>query len=188
MVYEFAQGQYYEYNLYQSDLDAYIFSKLCWNFKRSVQELMDEYNYYYFGADAFDDIRAFHNELNDRYDYMASNGEDMIANDRLTKEIYWPYATTKKLVQYFDDAAAKTRANEELSEEQKAVYIENIERAELSPMWMRLTMFDRYAGVEEEHAEFAKRFVEMGNKYNLVRYGEDPARTFASIKAKYGLE
>ena len=188
VAYEFAQGPYYEYNLYQSDLDAYVFSKLCWNFNRSVQELVDEYNYYYFGADAFNDIRSFHDELNDRYAYMASNGEDMIANDGLTKEIYWPYAVTKRLVQYFDDAIAKTKANETLSDEQKATYVENLERAELSPMWMRLMMFERYAGVEEEHAAFAKRFVELGNEYGLEKYGENPDRTFASIKAKYSLE
>lgn len=188
VAYEFAQGPYYEYNLYQSDLDAYVFSKLCWNFNRSVQELVDEYNYYYFGADAFDDIRSFHDELNDRYAYMASNGEDMIANDGLTKEIYWPYAVTKRLVQYFDDAIAKTKANETLSDEQKATYVENLERAEISPMWMRLMMFERYAGVEEEHAAFAKRFVELGNECGLEKYGENPDRTFASIKAKYSLE
>ena len=187
VVYEFAQGPYYEYNLYQSDLDAYVFSKLCWNFNLKIQDIVDEYNRYYFGEDAFEDISKFHIDINDRYAYMASLGETMQVNNSLMKEEFWPYAITKKLVSYFDNAVAKTEANPNLSERQKATYIENIERAELSPLWMRLSMFDWYVGVDEEKAQTAERFIQMGNKYGLKRYGEPYENSFDSIKAKYGI-
>lgn len=188
VVYEFAQGPYYEYNLYQSDLDAYVFSKLCWDFNRNIEDLVDEYNYYYFGEDAFKYVKEFHEEINDRYAFMAEQGEDMMAKDTLTKEIYWPYAVTNKLVNLFDKAIEATNENNELDENLKATYVENLERAMLSPMWMKLSMLDRYAGSEGEQASFAKRFVDLGNKYNLVKYGENPSASFASVKAKYGLE
>ena len=74
-----------------------------------------------------------------------------------------------------------------LSEKQKATYIENIERAELSPLWMRLSMFDWYVGVDEEKAQAAERFIAMGNKYGLKRYGEPYENSFENIKAKYGI-
>ena len=48
-------------------------------------------------------------------------------------------------------------------------------------------MFDRYVGVDEEEGQLAKRFIDLGTKYSLSRYGEPLEATFASIKEKYGL-
>ncbi|MBQ7994982.1 MAG: DUF4838 domain-containing protein [Bacilli bacterium] len=187
VVYEFAQGPYYEYNLYQSDLDAYVFTNLCWDFSRSISDLMDEYNLYYFGKAAFPYIKEFHQELDDRYAAMAASGYNMAANNNLTREEYWPYQTTKKLVDCFDSAIEATLNDDSLSQSERATYIENLERASLSPLWMRLYMFDRYVGVDEEEGQLAKRFIDLGTKYSLSRYGEPLEATFASIKEKYGL-
>ena len=157
IVYEFAQGPYTEYNLYQSDIDAYVFSKLCWDLDGSVEEYRNEYIKYFFGEAAYEDILGFHDELDSRYAYIETKEPNMTAGNALTKAEYWPYESTKKMVEAFDNAIIHTMENDELSDYQKATYVESIERASLSARWMRLTVYSRYAGVtDEDVANLAK--------------------------------
>ncbi len=189
VVYHFAQGAYTEYNLYQADLDAYVFSKLAWDLNGDVVKYRNDYIRYYFGEDAYELMIEFQDIIALQYKLMEEAGENMTSGKQHTKAEYWPYEVTKRMVDCFLEAIEKTKANENLSEEQIDAYVENLERASITAKWMRLSEYARYAGVTDaDVAEIAKDFVDLAEKYQFNKYGEPGNCNLADIKSQYNID
>ena len=186
--YVFMQGPYYESNLYQQNLEAYIFSKLCWSPELDVEATRNEFLKYYFGEAAYEDILDFHRISESNYAMIAAEGAAMDTDSgNFYSHEYWPLQMMNNLVQKFDDAISKTENNSSVSLDQKDLLISNLERAKLTPAWMRLYNSSRYGMDEENIYKLAQDWVDLATKYGVSKTGENSALTLDAVKVQYGL-
>ncbi len=189
VIYEFDQSLYDEYGVYQQYLDAYVFSKLCWNIDADVNEIVQDFCRYYFGEDAYLDVYNYHLSMDSYYNYLASRGIRLTAQngDFVTSENF-PYRLTKQAYDYFEDAMEKTANNSSLSEANKSFYLANLEKASLMPLYLKLRLYPYYDGVSDDMtAELAAKFFGLTDKYGIKKYGENAALTMANLKKEYGI-
>lgn len=186
--YEFAQGCYEDTAIYEQWIESYVFSKLCWNIEADVENLRDEFLFYYFGADAFEYVAEFHNRVEDRYSLMSTDPNVVIDSLDIFTADYWQYSFMNGLCGLFDDAIAATRANPALTAVQKQRYVQNLEKAKLTPMYMRLYNANSYVELTKEDVIFmAQEWIDLAESYGVTRYGEGSNRLLNVIKEKYNL-
>lgn len=65
--YAFVQGVYNEKIHIDQYLEAYVFSKLCWNPDADVTELRNEFLKYYFGEDAYENVKQYYDNFDAEY-------------------------------------------------------------------------------------------------------------------------
>lgn len=190
--YAMAQSTYLENGVYTQHLNAYIHSKLCWNSKADVGAIRDEFLYYYFGETAYEYMREFHVRMDDRYALMAANsGSPMIANlskNGVNQGGYWTYNFLNDIVDLFDKAIAAVNANEGYTVEQKATYVEHIEKTSLQPLYMRWYNAKANGYTDNEQIALVSEWVTLAEKYGVTKYGENIALTIAAIKSQFGLQ
>lgn len=190
--YAMAQSTYLENGVYTQHLNAYIHSKLCWNSKADVGAIRDEFLYYYFGETAYEYMREFHVRMDDRYALMAANsGSPMIANlskNGVNQGGYWTYNFLNDIVDLFGKAIAAVNANEGYTVEQKATYVEHIEKTSLQPLYMRWYNAKANGYTDNEQIALVSEWVALAEKYGVTKYGENIALTIAAIKAQFGLQ
>lgn len=187
--YTFVQGLYYEKNIYQQEIDAYVLSKLFWDLDANVEEIRNEFLYYYFGEDSYENVLAFHRAIDANYAVIAADGATLVAStsSNFWSNTYWKIQTMNYLVDLFDRSVAAVEANAELSSERKAAYIANLERAKLMPSYMRLYNAKRYGLDEENVKALANDWVTLASKYGVLKTGEGAAYTLDAIKVKYNI-
>ncbi|HBM69865.1 MAG TPA: hypothetical protein DD377_00375 [Firmicutes bacterium] len=185
VIYEFDQSLYNEYNVYQQYLDAYVFSKLCWDIDKDVNELVKEFCKYYFGDDAYMDVYNFHMLMDGHYNYLTTKGITLDSGGSFITGTNFPYQLMNKACQYFADAIAKTNAS---SSKQKETYIKHLEIASLTPLYMSLRFYPYYDGVNDEmSSSLASKFFDLTDKYGVKKYGENSLLTIANLKKEYGI-
>ena len=186
--YTFVQGLYYEKNIYQQDIDAYVLSKLFWNLDANVEEIRNEFLYYYFGEDAYENMLDFHRIIDMNYAMIAADGGVMLSySGNFWSDKYWKIQTMNNLVDLFEDSIQKVNNNANLSTSQKSAYIANLERAELMPMYMRLFNAKRYGMDETNVTRLATEWINRAEKYGVLKTGENAALTIEAVKVKYGI-
>ncbi len=188
VIYEFDQSLYDEYSVFQQHLDAYVFSKLCWNIDLDVNSLVKEFCKYYFGEDAYEDVYAYQASMDNHFAYMESKGVNLDgAGSFYTSENY-PYQLTKKACAYFEDAIAKTKEDANLDQASKEIYLSHLEQASLTPNYTLLTFAPYYDGFSDEMvSSLASSFFALCDKYGVKKYGENASLTISSLKKEYGI-
>lgn len=189
VIYAMGQGTYTEKVPYQQFLEAYVYGKLCWDLNKDVNDLVDEFLYYYFGPDAFTFVRRFHSELTLKYEEIALSGPSLLrAIDDLSMFLNWPLNVVNNFVSYFDMAYQATINNESLTDSMKNSYCYNIKRGSLMPLYMRLKNAQQYASLSSgDVTELALEFVSIANYYGVVRMGEGADLTLANLKKQFGI-
>ena len=88
----------------------------------------------------------------------------------------------------FDQAITATEANASLSVAQRQTYIQNLEKAKLTPMYMRLYNAESYVELTKEDViSMAQEWIDLAEKYGVTHYGEGSNRLLNVIKEKYNL-
>ena len=187
--YTFVQGLYYEKNIYQQEVDAYVLSKLFWDIDADVEAIRNEFLYYYFGEDSYLNMVDFHRILDMNYAAIAADGAAMIASNSSTfySNTYWKIQTMNNLVDLFEKSIASVNSNKKLTTSQKEAYVANLERAELMPAYMRLFHARRYGLDDANVKKLATEWVGLAEKYGVQKTGENAALTIEAIKVKYGV-
>ncbi len=187
--YTFHQGPYYEKNIYQQNIEAYVLSKLFWDLDADVEAIRNEFLYYYFGEASYQNMVDFHRIIDMNYALMANDGATMLANYSGTfySNNYWKIQTMNNLVDLFENSIKAVNADSKLNADQKAAYVANLERAELTPMYMRLYNIKRYGMDEASVKKLATEWVELAEKYGLQKTGENAALTIEAFKIKFGV-
>lgn len=84
--YVFIQGIYNEKNQVDQYLEAYVFSKLCWNIDADVTELRNEFLKYYYGDSAYENVKNYYDNFDTKYasnfstSGTGSNGQGNVFN------------------------------------------------------------------------------------------------------------
>lgn len=188
VIYEFDQSIYNEYGVYQQYLDSYIFSKLCWDPYLNVNDLVTDFCLYYFGIDAYENVVAYHEAMNNHFSYMESRSVTLDHVGTFYTSENYPYQFMKKVCSYFDDALSKTRNDDTLGASEKEAYIAHLEKASLAPNFTMLKFAPYYDGYNEEMiSSLASDFFALCDKYGVKRYGESSNLTMANLKKEYGI-
>lgn len=186
--YTFLQTAYYEKNMYQYNIEAYVMSKMFWNLDADVEAIRNEFLYYYFGEDAYQNMVDFHRIIDMNYAAIANDGGVMLSYaGNFWSDKYWKIQTMNNLVDLFENSIETVKANGNLSADQKAAYVANLERAALMPMYMRVYNAKRYGMDEENVKKLATEWVELAEKYGVQKTGENAALTIEAFKIKYGV-
>lgn len=186
--YEFAQGCYEDNGIYEQWIESYVFSKLCWNIEADVEDLRNEFIFYYFGEDAYEYVAEFHNRVEDRFSLMSTDPDITMDHVEIFTADYWQYSFVNGLCDLFDTAIAATEANTTLSIAQRQTYIQHLEKAKLTPMYMRLYNANSYVELTKEDViSMAQEWVDLAEKYGVTHYGEGSNRLLNVIKQKYNL-
>ena len=186
--YTFVQGLYYEKNIYQQNIDAYVLSKLFWDLDADVEAIRNEFLYYYFGEDAYENMLTFHRLIDVNYAMIADNGAVMLSYaGNFWSDEYWRIQTMNTLVDLFENSIKAVNADGNLIEKQKADYVTNLEKAELMPGYMRLYNARRYGLDDANVKKLATEWVSLAEKYGVLKTGENDALTIEAVKVKYGV-
>lgn len=187
VTYEFDQSLYNENAVYSQHLDAYIFSKLCWNLDADVNNIVEEFCKYYFGETAYKDVLSFHELMNNHYLYLNSKGIRLSSDGSFITSTNFPIQLMEKSCKYFTDAIEKTLSSS-ISKEEKDIYVAHLEKAYLTPLYMKLRFYPFYDGVSDEaNSKLANEFFALTDKYSVNKYGENALLTVASLKKEYGI-
>lgn len=188
VTYEFDQSLYNENQVYTQYLDAYIFSKLCWDDSLDVNDLAKEFCHYFFGKKGGELVVSFQEEMNNQYAYLEAKGVDLNTSQDLFSQEYFPYVFTERMDGYFTKAIEETNADSSLSDNEKSTFVNHLEMARLSPLYLKMKLAPVYDGVSEEAAkEVAREFFRVADRVGAKRYGEAADRTIASLKTTYGV-
>ncbi len=187
--YTFVQGLYYEKNIYQQEIDAYVLSKLFWDLDANVTDLRNEFLYYYFGADAYENMVAFHDTIDINYTIIAASNANLVASTSsdFWSNTYWKVQTMNYLVDLFDRSITAVNNNSSLTMDQKEAYVRNLERAKLMPGYMRLYNAKRYGLDEANVTKLASDWVALAEKYGVRKTGEGAQYSLDAVKVKYDL-
>lgn len=122
------------------------------------------------------------------YAAIANDGGVMLSYaGNFWSDKYWKIQTMNNLVDLFENSIETVKANGNLSADQKAAYVANLERAALMPMYMRVYNAKRYGMDEENVKKLATEWVELAEKYGVQKTGENAALTIEAFKIKYGV-
>lgn len=186
--YEFAQGCYEDNGIYEQWIESYVFSKLCWDITADVEDLRNEFLYYYFGEDAYEYMVEFHERIEDRYTLMSTDKSVIMDSLDIFSSNYWQYSFMNGLCDLFDKAIEKTLANQSLSLADRQTYVQSLEKAKLTPTYMRLYNANSYVELtKEDVVAMAKDWISQAEKYGVTHYGEGANRLIVEIKKKYNL-
>lgn len=187
VFYEFDQSLYDEYGEFFQYLDAYIFSKLCWNIDLDVNDLVNEFCRYYFGEDAYKYVVDFFELMNNHYNYLQSKGIQLDRLGEFVTASNFPVQLMNKACNYFLSAFDAVD-DSTLNEKEKNAYTSRLEKAYLTPLYMKLKFYPFYDGVSETAvSELASEFFSLTDKHSVAKYGENALLTIASLKKEYGI-
>lgn len=154
---------------YQDKLDVYVTSKLMWNTDRNVEDLIKEFNYYYFG-EAAEYVDAFVDLLNTRYT-IAHNGQAClgvydVSNAPSTSYQTYPLSVLSKALGYIRQGMEKIQNSTKLTAEEKEIYTDHLARVIVQPMYMILMNFNNYYDPDLKY-DFAREFCYWGDRIGL---------------------
>ena len=188
VTYEFDQSLYNENAVYTQYLDAYVFSKLCWDSSLDVNELANDFCHYFFGEKGGKYVSLFQEEMNNQYAYLEEKGIDLNTSQDLFSMEYFPYAFMERMDGYVLQAIEETNADSSLSDKEKETYVNHLEMARLSPLYLKMRLSPVYDRVSDDAAKaVAKEFFDVADRVGAKRYGEASDRTLASLRNEYGV-
>lgn len=171
---------------YQGQLDAYLISKLTWDSRREIRDLVHDFNYYYCGNEAAAaKINEFFDLMNYHYDTL-NYGEAAyhVLSYGTPDAAKHPIALLEKAASLVESAMDIIKADASLSSAQKETYLLNLTRVLVMPQWMILKNFDSYYSASLKY-DFAKKFFANAEAIG-IRYLFEGG-SLASQKEVYGV-
>ena len=181
------QGAPHVENYYQNWIENYVLSKLMWNPELDVNEIVREFNRYYFGeqsaraVDAFfelmqyhyatldDEMHTFHNEL---YDTVGFKDPE-----------HYPIAFLERACTLIEDEIARVEADTTLSEADKYRQTDKLYQVLIHPMYMILDNYDAY--FNDGKKDYARSVFAICDRLGIMYYGEN--LSIATLKTEYGV-
>ncbi len=186
--YVFAQGAYDDENVYEQWIESYVFSKLCWDIDTDIEQLRNEFIYYYFGESASTYIEEFHDRVEDRYVYLSGDSQMYFLRGDFMSAEYWQYSFVNGLCDLFDEAISATESNAALTADRKQAYVSHLREAKLVPMYMRLKNARSYVEyTDSDVVTLAQEWITLAEEFGVSRYGEGTVRSLSVLKAEYNL-
>ncbi len=179
VIYNFMQPNYQERITYQSRLESYVASKMLWNPNYDYNELVNEFNFYYYGKTAV----AYVNEYNEMIvnAYMRAMEKESFTtknNDYLTDLSGFTKGVLRRGVQLFDEAIAAVEKDTALTAEEKALYVYRLKEAQLSPRYMYLLNASNLGYTTTEVNILAQEYITDVLSYGGCYFGESDQRRF----------
>jgi len=152
VLYAMLQSNYQERTIYQTIFEPYVASKMLWNPDYDMNELIAEFNRYYFG------------EIGGRYateyvELMTSECYGMISvNDykEATALSTWNKGFLKSAIALIDKAEAEIAASDE---KEKDSYVQRLEVLKFQPRYMYLYNYIEYETDQVQMNISAKKFI-----------------------------
>lgn len=191
-VYAMGQSCFLEPQIYHDYVNAYIYSKMCWDTDADVLALRNEFLKYYFGDVAYEYMLRYHESMDERYAVMAAETGSAMRNDfsksGMNQSGYWTYNFLNDIMSLFDEAIAAVNACDDYTDAQKAEFVSHIEVASLQPGYMRFHNAEANGYTHNEAVQLLAEWCALAEKHGATKYGENAALTIAALKAQYGIK
>ncbi len=186
------QGSYSQKEIWQSDMRAYIASKLFWDFDWDIEYLMNEFLTLYYG-EAASYVRRIIDLYENHYREMMELPEDSGFRVQIQQEQgvflgpqFAPIGWLNKILNTAESAIEFAENSDSISESERATLVYRLEAVMLYPMRMILKNYDAYyPGISK--LNFAKEFYAIVDKHNFKYLGETSFRTVEMRKAEDGV-
>lgn len=175
-----------ESDYYQNILDAYIGSKLMWDINLNVDDLIKEFNYYY-----YEDVHEYVDQF---VDLMETHYATLNANNTVCLGMYdnvgsgscqaslWPITLLEKGLSLIETAMDEVNKSNR-TEVEKAEMTKRLVRVIVHPLYMILANFESYYDSELKY-DFAQKFVYYAEMINTRRISE--GQMFEDYKESLG--
>lgn len=172
------------YNFYQRKLDTYVYSKLSWNLNRSVNDLVSEFNRYYFGEKVGKIIDEYYNYMNMHFSVIsATKGYHARSYNEENDSTLYPIEFLEKACQYINDAIYIVNNDNTLTGEQKNEYYKRLIDVLVQPEYMILKNYASYYSTSTKY-DFVVQFMQHANLIGLTHVKE--TQRFDSYIAELG--
>lgn len=179
VIYNFMQPNYQERITYQSRLESYVASKMLWNPDYDYNELVNEFNLYYYGKAAVAYVNEYNEMIINAYARAMENESFTTKNnDYLTDLSVFTKGVLRKGVQLFDDAISAVEKETTLTAEEKATYAYRLKEAQLSPRYMYLLNASNLGYTTTEVNVMAQEYITDVLAYGGCYFGESDQRRF----------
>ena len=161
--YVLLQSTHLEETIYQSILDRYVMGKLLWNPNYDINELIAEFHKYYFGNIAAPYVTEYVELMvTAQYEVLEQGGwgQGALLN-------HADKAMLEKTIGVLDQAIVDVETSD-LSQEQKAEYIQRLEVVKLQPRYMYLYNYMQYETDETQMKNEVRQFIQDAMSYGAV--------------------
>ncbi len=179
------QGAPHVGNYYQGHLYGYLYSKLMWDCDQDVNKLIDEFNYYYFGAessevvDDFVDLMFYHYAtLGDDYHNELYDSMNFLNFDN------YPIGFLEKAERMLETEIAAVETREGITDAERVELISHLKQVLLHPKYMILHNYDAYYDVAGKKA-YAADVLGIIDELGIGYYGE--GASVGDLKTLYGV-
>lgn len=179
VIYNFMQPNYQEGITYQARMESYVASKMLWNPNYDYNELVYEFNFYYYGETAASYVNEYNDMIVNAY-ARAMEDESFTTknNEYLTNLSVFTKGVLRKGVQLFDEAIAAVTVNVTLTAEEKSLYIYRLQEAQLSPRYMYLLNASNLGYTTTEVNVMAQEYITDVLAFGGCYFGESDQRRF----------
>ena len=152
--YAMLQSNFQERTIYQTIFEGYVASKMLWNPEYDMNELISEFNKYYFGKEA--------GKLVDEYvALMTAKCYEVLAENEYRESAALSFGNKgllKSAIAILDEAIENVNSGD-YSEKEKSEYIERLEIVKFQPRYMYLYNYMEYETDEVQMNIEAKKFI-----------------------------
>lgn len=184
-----SQGAPHVSNYYQGHLENYVVAKLLWNPWLDTNELINEFNYYYYGADSYKVVNEFVQYMRAYYKILDQSSSTGFHTELYT---HGPFLNAENYTLSFLTGAINLlqkeidRVNEDqtLSAEEKAEQIKRLWQVQIQPEYMLLHNYEFYYDPIGKK-DFAKSWFSKTDVLNIKYYNE--GGSIAELKTALGV-
>ena len=186
VIYNFMQPNYQERITYQARMESYVASKMLWNPDYDYNELVKEFNFYYYGEAAYEHVNEYNDMIVNAY-MRAMENESFTTktHNYLTDLSVFTKGVLRRGVELFDEAIAAVEQDVNITAEEKERYIYRLREAQLSPRYMYLLNASNLGYTTTEVNIMAQEYIVDVLAYGGSYFGESDQRKFDLEKIIY---
>lgn len=179
VIYNFMQPNYQERITYQARMESYVASKMLWNPDYDYNELVKEFNFYYYGEAAYEYVNEYNDMIVNAY-MRAMENESFTTktHNYLTDLSVFTKGVLRRGVELFDEAIAAVEQDVNITAEEKERYIYRLGEAQLSPRYMYLLNASNLGYTTTEVNIMAQEYIVDVLAYGGSYFGESDQRKF----------
>lgn len=183
------QGAPHVSNYYQGHLENYVVSKLQWNPCYDVNELINEFNYYYYGEEYYETANSFVDYMRAYYkmkntEYSRGFHTDLYAETGFQNFEHYTISFLTRADAIVQEAIDDVEKNTKLSDAERESLLLRLWQIQIQPEYMILKNYDAYYDPSTQK-EYAKAWLEKIDRLGITYYGE--GKSIASLKTEWGI-
>ncbi len=183
-----AQGAPHVHQYYEAELDGYLWSKLLWNPYLDVNDLIGEFNYYYYGPESSKAIDEFYDLMTFYYASLDSEEKsfhtDLYSVKGFQDFTWYSVGFLEKSTEIVKNEIAAVETREGMSVNERDVLIKKLKKALIHPMFMVLWNYDAYYDATGKK-EYAQEFFDICQELGIRYYGEGAG--IGDLKTQFGI-